>query len=77
VFGTGSILITNDKGFGEQIYRKLHPHHGVVLLRLADESAAAMIDALQKLLASYSHQLPGRFVVVTETRVRFGGLAHP
>jgi predicted nuclease of predicted toxin-antitoxin system len=76
-YSENRILITNDKGFGEQIYRKLHPHHGVDLLRLADESAAAMIDAPQKLLVSFAHQLPGRFVVVTETRVRFGGLANP
>ena len=34
------ILITNDKGFGERIYRERHPHRGVVLLRLDDERAA-------------------------------------
>ena len=30
------ILITNDKDFGEKIYRELKPHRGVILLRLAD-----------------------------------------
>jgi len=33
------ILITNDKDFGDQIYREREPHHGVVLLRLDDERA--------------------------------------
>jgi predicted nuclease of predicted toxin-antitoxin system len=28
------ILMTNDKDFGEKIYREQHPHKGVVLLRL-------------------------------------------
>lgn len=66
------ILITNDKDFGEMVYRERRPHRGIVLLRLDDERASQKIDALQRLLASYADQLADRFVVVTETRVRFG-----
>jgi predicted nuclease of predicted toxin-antitoxin system len=65
------VLITNDKDFGDKIHRGRRPHRGVVLLRLADERATNKIRALQRLLQSYSDQLPDRFVVVTETRVRF------
>ncbi|MBM4031430.1 MAG: hypothetical protein FJ291_06535 [Planctomycetes bacterium] len=65
------ILITNDKGFGEKVYRERRPHRGVVLLRLDDERAAVKIATLRSLLASYADQLPDRFVVVTEDRVRF------
>ena len=65
------ILITNDKGFGERIYRERHPHRGVVLLRLDDERAANKTKTLGRLLESYSSELPDRFVVVTDTRVRF------
>ena len=65
------ILITNDKGFGEQIYKKQHSHHGVILLRLEDERAVCKIEALRRLLYAYSAQLCDRFVVVTEDRVRF------
>ena len=36
----GRILITNDKDFGELVYREGHPHRGIVLLRLEDESLA-------------------------------------
>jgi predicted nuclease of predicted toxin-antitoxin system len=35
------ILITNDKDFGEKVYRERHHHHGVILMRLADERAIA------------------------------------
>jgi len=66
-----SILITNDKDFGEKIYREGHPHHGVILLRLGDERAANKIDVLSRLLKIYADKLPNQFVVVTETRVRF------
>lgn len=66
------ILITNDKDFGEKVYREKQPHHGVVYLRLQDERAASKIDAIEKLLDGFEDQLPDAFVVVTETQVRFG-----
>lgn len=65
------ILITNDKDFGEKIYREGHPHRGVILLRLEDERAVAKIEALRRLLRSYADRLADQFVVVTETKVRF------
>ena len=65
------ILITNDKDFGEKVYRERHPHKGVVFLRLDDERAASKIETLRKLLESHADRLPNQFVVVTETRVRF------
>jgi predicted nuclease of predicted toxin-antitoxin system len=65
------ILITNDKDFGEMVYRKRVPHRGVIFLRLDDERAASKIDAIRKLLTSYAGQLPNAFVVVSETRIRF------
>ena len=65
------MLITNDKDFGEMVYREKKLHRGVILLRLQDERAASKIDAGQKLLASYAEQLPNAFVVVTEMQIRF------
>lgn len=65
------ILITNDKDFGEKVFREHLPHKGVVLLRLADERAAIKIESVQQLLRSYSGSLADRFVVVTEKRIRF------
>jgi predicted nuclease of predicted toxin-antitoxin system len=65
------ILITNDKDFGEQVYRERKPHHGIILLRLDDERAASKIEVLKRLLKSHSDRLPGQFTVVTEKSVRF------
>jgi predicted nuclease of predicted toxin-antitoxin system len=70
-FAEDRILITNDKDFGEKVYRDRWPHKGVVLLRLDDERAPNKIEAVQRLLASYADRLAGQFVVVTETTVRF------
>lgn len=67
------ILLTSDKDFREMVFRERRPHKGVVLFRLQDERAANRVEVLRRLLDSYSDRLPGGFVVVTETRVRFAG----
>lgn len=66
------ILITNDKDFGEKIYRERRPHRGVVLLRLQNQRAQSQIQALERLLKRYEDQLADSFVVVSETQVRLG-----
>ena len=65
------ILITNDKDFGDKVYKEQTPHHGVILLRLEDERSTRKVQALQHLLNAYADRLHDRFVVVTEDRVRF------
>lgn len=65
------ILITNDKDFGEKVYREQRLHRGVVFLRLEDERASNKIKVLRRLLARYADQLQDHFVVVTEIQVRF------
>ena len=68
------ILVTNDKDFGEKVYRERLPHRGVIFLRLEDERADSKIRVLEKLLAQYADHLADKFVVVTEKRVRFAGI---
>jgi len=70
-FRENRILITNDKDFGEKVYRERHPHKGVVLLRLDDERAVVKKQVLKWLLDGFSERLAGQFVVVTEKSVRF------
>ncbi len=70
-FAQNRILITNDKDFGVKIYRERYPHSGVILLRLADERPSNKIAALETLLQSHARRIADRFVVVTETKVRF------
>ena len=65
------ILITNDKDFGEMVFRERRSHHGIVFMRLDDERATNKIEVLRRLLEGYAEKLPEEFVVVTETKVRF------
>lgn len=65
------ILITNDKDFGDKVYRDGRLHKGVILLRLEDERPASKIRILARLLEKYSNRIPDSFLVVTERQVRF------
>ena len=67
------ILVTNDKDFGEKVYREQQAHRGVILLRLVDERSKKKIDVLRRLLERYTDRLEDQFVVVTEQHVRFAG----
>lgn len=70
-FDENWILITNDKDFGEKVYREKFSHRGIILLRLRDERSANKIDVLKRLFSVYLQRIPNSFVVVTETQVRF------
>jgi predicted nuclease of predicted toxin-antitoxin system len=65
------ILITNDRDFGEKVYRERRPHRGIIFMRLDDERATNKIQILGRLLEHYADRLKDQFVVVTETQVRF------
>lgn len=64
------VLITNDKDFGELVYRERAVHAGAILLRLENERRANKIDVLQRVLENYETRLARRFVVATEERIR-------
>jgi len=70
--GEGRILITNDRGFGEKVFRERRPHHGVVFLRLANERSANKIRVLDQLISLHGDAIADHFVVVTDTQIRFG-----
>ncbi|MEA3222434.1 MAG: DUF5615 family PIN-like protein [Thermodesulfobacteriota bacterium] len=48
------ILITNDKDFGEMIFREGKRHKGVIFLRLEDERDVNKIEVLKQLIPSVS-----------------------
>lgn len=64
------ILITNDKDFGEMVFKHRMKHVGILLLRLFDEKASAKIRLIEIVLKSHSHDLPMNFVVATDKLIR-------
>ncbi len=70
-FDENWILVTNDKDFGEMVFRERRPHHGIIFLRLDDERSANKIETLKRLFANHVYKISGQFVTVTENKVRF------
>jgi predicted nuclease of predicted toxin-antitoxin system len=64
------IVLTNDKDFGELVFRSEQPHAGVLLLRLQDESPGSRVRLVQTVLERCGTALPDRFVVATEKHIR-------
>jgi len=64
------IVITDDRDFGELIFRRGQPHAGVIYLRLgAFADLSTRIGRLDYVLTHHADQL-GRFLVVTLRSVR-------
>ena len=65
------ILLTEDKDFGELVYRLRKPAAGIVLIRIAVEQRQSKWPRLKKLIDKYADRLPGHFVVLNIERFRF------
>jgi predicted nuclease of predicted toxin-antitoxin system len=64
------ILLTNDIGFGEKVFRSQRSLPGIVLLRFKNQDALLKAQVVSKVVQQLGHQLAGMFAVVTQTRVR-------
>jgi predicted nuclease of predicted toxin-antitoxin system len=65
-----AMLITEDKDFGELVFRRSLVHQGVILLRLAGLPVAAKVELLVATLATHERELNGAFAVVTPRAIR-------
>lgn len=64
------IVVTNDKDFGDMVFRDNYPHCGVLLLRLADDGVITKLQVVAAVLNQYVDRLQNRFVVATEQNIR-------
>lgn len=67
---SGAVLLTNDKDFGELIFRDRLFSKGVVLLRFGKLEAAERIELLRSILEEHRSELSGAFTVITSVGVR-------
>ncbi len=66
----GRVLITNDKDFGELVFRRGKLHHGVLLLRLKDETSSNRVRVVKGILDQHADVLENHFIIATEKHVR-------
>jgi len=70
-FAEERILLTEDKDFGELVYRLHRPARGVVLLRFDVSDRVFKIPRLRLLLEKDAERLSGSFVVLEVDKIRF------
>jgi predicted nuclease of predicted toxin-antitoxin system len=64
------ILLTNDLDFGELVFRRGMISAGILLMRFDQQFEAARLESLRRHWPTFQLQLPGRFTVVNEMRIR-------
>ncbi len=68
------IIITNDKDFGELIYRQKLSSSGTILLRLKNDNPRTRQEYSIKLIKQLKEKLMSKFIVLNENRFRMKDL---
>ena len=68
--GEGRLLLTEDKGFGDLVFRRKMPVPGVVLLRIDSEKHLLKWQRLEFAINRFGDRLAGRYLVIDEIRLR-------
>ena len=66
----GQILITNDRDFGELVFRKHHSSVGVILVRLPGRTPGTKARLVAHAVQRYGEDLLGAFVVIGPRTIR-------
>jgi predicted nuclease of predicted toxin-antitoxin system len=64
------LLLTEDKDFGDLVFRREHAVPGVVLMRIGPENVVLRTVRLTAAIERYGEELFGRYVVIEEGRFR-------
>lgn len=65
------ILLTEDKDFGELVYRLKKPSQGIILIRIDVSKRHMKWPRLKNLIEHYGTRLQGNFVVIDSQKFRF------
>ncbi|MFN0016542.1 MAG: DUF5615 family PIN-like protein [Saprospiraceae bacterium] len=66
----GAILLTDDKDFGEHIFRWNRAFSGVILVRLPWNGIAERLNAIEHCLNTHHKNLENAFTVISPGRIR-------
>jgi len=70
-YNDGRILLTEDKDFGELVYRLRKSSRGIILIRIDVKERHIKWHRLKRLIANYEERLSGHFVVIDAQKFRF------
>ena len=66
----GALLVTEDKDFGELVFRNGQIHTGIVLIRLGGLSTQAKVSSISTTFANQGPKLLNAFSVISPGKVR-------
>jgi predicted nuclease of predicted toxin-antitoxin system len=69
-FSNKLILITEDKDFGELVYRLNYPHCGIVLIRIKDLPRTERILIAASTIFEYRNELKNNFSVISNDGIK-------
>jgi predicted nuclease of predicted toxin-antitoxin system len=70
-YNQGRILLTEDKDFGELVYRLKKSSRGIILIRIDVKQRSMKWARLKKIIENYGDCLAGHFVVIDSQKFRF------
>jgi hypothetical protein len=65
------LLLTQDKDFGDRVFRRRDAIPGIVFLRIGPDRRALRWPRLQAAIGRFGADLFGRYTVIEESRFRF------
>jgi predicted nuclease of predicted toxin-antitoxin system len=65
-----SPLLTEDKDFGELVYRMAADHAGVILIRLNSVSRATRVEIVSRAIRDHGPEFVNHFSVITPSGIR-------
>ena len=68
--GFSALLLTEDKDFGELVFRQRLVHHGVILIRLDGLSLSMISKVVSEALDQHGSGMAGAFTVISPGQVR-------
>ena|SRR3989344_2050881 len=69
-FNQNRVLITNDKDFGELVFRLKFPNKGVILFRLFEETYLSKLSKFKLVVNRFKSRLLNSFIVITDKKIR-------
>ena len=67
-FDSKALLLTEDKDFGELVFRLQFPHHGVLLIRI-ENPEFKILSVIETISRHYAEMLD-KFSVINDTKLR-------
>jgi predicted nuclease of predicted toxin-antitoxin system len=68
--GHQAVLLTQDKDFGELVFRLQLNHSGIVLIRLGGVALDDRAEVVANVVSNRAGELPGAFCVISSNSVR-------